>query len=187
MGYLRGRVISRNLVRGLLALEDRPESCHRETRDPLLSFHSHGAQVTWCRPHSSAGHLFTRPKAGEAHTPTLPTHSSGATLRRVVLGELMKEEEARQEARALMGEDDSGRTQSSLPPQCLPASSCGGPVRQAFFSVRHNIQRESACPVWSRIDLESLSLTLGISRQPHPLLPESPSPFQHIHCHSAPL
>lgn len=158
-----------------------------ERLETLYSHSTATEQVTWCRPHSSAGHLFTRPKAGEAHTPTLPAHSSGATLRRVVLGELMKEEEARQEARALMGEDDSGRTQSSLPPQRLPASSCGGPVRQAFFSVRHNIQGESACPVWSRIDLESLSLTLGISRQPHPLLPESPSPFQHIHCHSAPL
>lgn len=158
-----------------------------ERLETLYSHSTATEQVTWCRPHSSAGHLFTRPKAGEAHTSTLPAHSSGATLRRVVLGELLKEEEARQEARALMGEDDSGRTQSSLPPQCLPASSCGGPVRQAFFSVQHNIQRESACPVWSRIDLESLSLTLGISRQPHPLLPESPSPFQHIHCHSAPL
>lgn len=157
-----------------------------ERLETLYSHSTATEQVTWCRPHSSAGHLFTRPKAGEAHTPTLPAHSSGATQRRWYLERRRRRPD--REARALMGEDDSGRTQSSLPPQRLPASSCGGPVRQAFFSVRRrNIQRKSACPLWSRIELESLSLTLGISRQPHPLLPESPSPFQHIHCHSAPL
>lgn len=86
-----------------------------------------------------------------------------------------------------MGEDDSGRAPSSLPPQRLPASSCGGPVRQAFFSVRRHIQGEFACPIWSRIDLESVRLTFRISCQPHPLLPESPSPFQHRCCHSGPL
>lgn len=95
MGYLqtRGRVINRNLVRGFLALEHRPESCRRETRDPLLSFHSHGAghvvQTTlfsWTFVHETQGR-------GGAYSYLASSLFRGHP-EKVVLGE--EKEEARQ-------------------------------------------------------------------------------------------
>lgn len=147
------------MVKGLLALEHRPKSCHRETRNPLLSFHSHGAGYvvhttlfSWTFAHETQG----RASSQSAYSYLASSHFPGHP-EKVVLGEMTKEE-ARQEARALMGEDDSGRTQSSLPPQHLPASSSetGFPLQMVQYP------RGICLPCLESNDLESLSLTFGI-------------------------